>query len=109
LAAGGIADREYFRMAAHRQIGIDLHPPGAVMLRVEPACRRRCDHAGRPDDGGGVDAAVLELDAARIAADHAGRRHHLDALLGQRSLHIVRQVRGQRRDQPRPRLDQDDA
>src|SRR3981189_1511571 len=78
--AGPFADRERLGVAAHRQIGTDLHAPGAVMRGIKPARRRRCDHAGRPDDGGGIDAAVLEIDAARIATNDTRRRHHLDAL-----------------------------
>ncbi len=85
---GGVADREHLGEAAHREIRLDLHAPGAVMRGVKPARRRRGDHAGRPDDGGGIDAAALEIDSARVAADHARRGHHLDALPGERALHV---------------------
>jgi hypothetical protein len=42
----GGADCEDVGMARHRQIDADLHPPCAIVFRIEPACRRRGHHAG---------------------------------------------------------------
>ena len=61
----GVADYEDFRMTGHRQIGADLHPTGAIVLRIKPARRRRSHHAGSPDDGVGVEPPVFELDASK--------------------------------------------
>ncbi len=96
-------------MARHREIGIDLRAAGAVGLAAEPARGGRGHHAGGPDDRAGIEPAVLEIDAARVARHHARRSPHLDALLLERALDVVRQVFGEGRHDARPGLDQDDA
>src|SRR5207342_409416 len=52
----GIANREYLRMARHREVGIDLDSTGAVALDTDPLARRRCGHAGGPNHRPRIDA-----------------------------------------------------
>ena len=79
------------------------------MLGTKPIGRRRRHHAGRPDDGAGIDAPLLEIDAAGIAAHNARARHHLDALFGERAHDIIRELVRERGHHARSGLDEDDA
>ena len=54
-------------MSQDRQISADPRPPGAILLHVKPARRRRSDHTGSPDNGVGIEAPVLKLDTVFIA------------------------------------------
>ena len=50
-----------------RPASADPGPPGAILLHVKPASRRRSDHASGPDNGVGIEAPVLKLDTVFIA------------------------------------------
>ena len=62
-----VANDKNVGMARDRQISAHLGPPGAILLHVKPARRRRSDDAGSPDYGVGIEAPVLKLDTVFIA------------------------------------------
>ena len=105
----GVADGENVRMPWHRKIGADFHPPGTVGLGIEPACGWRSHHAGSPNDRAGIDPADLEIDALRIALDHACIGFNLDTGALKRRAHVVGLLGRECRQQARSRFYQRNA
>ena len=103
----GVADREDLRHARHGQVGLDHDPAGAVGRSVEPARGLRGLHAGGPDHRPRRHELVADTDAAVVAAGDRHAAANLGAEPLQRAGGIVRELRREGRQHPRPRLDQD--
>ena len=106
---GRIADDENLGVPGQREIGVDFDATGAIRLGIEPAHRRRSRHSGRPDDGAGIDTAVLKIDPVCIALRDERFCPDLDAHARQRFQCIVRQPGRERWQQSWSCLDQYDA
>src|SRR5262249_38689833 len=73
-----VADHEYLRMIRDRKIRADQHAAGVIVLGTEPAGSGRGNDPRSPDDGAGIDASAIEVDAAPIAVDYARGGPHVD-------------------------------
>jgi len=51
---------------------------GAIGVDIEPACGRRRHHAGSPNHGAGINAAIFEIDTTRIAFRYESVCSHFD-------------------------------
>ena len=98
-----------FGMPRHRQVVIDDDATGAIALGAQPFGGRRRLDARRPHDGPRLDPLVAERDAAAVALGDGRAKTDFDAQLLERAPRRLRQRGIERRQQPRPGLDQNDA
>jgi len=68
---GEVADHENFGMMGKAEIGLDMNPSGAVGGGVEFRAERGCGDSGGPEDHGGGQARVAEVNCAGLdPGDH---------------------------------------
>ena len=101
-----VADDEDRRRPRHRQIGVDLHAPGAIERHAERGAERRRLHAGGPEDGPRFEALVADVhDAVLDVFDRgAGPHGHAEAL--EIPPGPIAQILRKRRQHVRPALEQ---
>src|SRR5262245_24677145 len=85
-----VADHEDFWMTGHRQIGANFHPSGAIDFGAEPTARRRCHHAGGPDNSPSRNEFIAQAHAFKAATGDRYSEAYFNTELFEREAGLIR-------------------